>query len=64
MADFKFYDVKTKTWVTAPVTGKKEYGEEGKKRYALLGKSEDGRSLNIFCSKADYDKFKVKVVKK
>ena len=29
------------------------------KRYALKGKTEDGRSLTAFCSKEVYDKTKV-----
>lgn len=56
----KFYDVKMKQTVERPVIGKQEYGEEGKKRYALKGKTEDGRSLTVFCSKEVYDKTKVK----
>ena len=56
----KFYDVKLKKSVERPVIAKQEYGEDGKKRYALKGETEDGRSLTVFCSKATYDKTKIK----
>lgn len=56
----KFYDVKLKKSVERPVVDKKEYGEEGHKRYALKGLTEDGRPLTAFCSKEVYDKTKVK----
>lgn len=56
----KFYDVKLKKSVERPVIDKMEYGEEGKKRYALKGKTTDGRSLTVFCSKEVYDKTKIK----
>lgn len=52
----KFYDVKTRKMVEAEVTEKKEYKNRGQVRYALRGKTDDGRSLTKFVSKADYDK--------
>lgn len=52
----KFYDVKLKKSIERPAIAKQEFGEEGKKRYALKGKTEDGRSLTTFCSKEVYDK--------
>ncbi len=55
----KFYDVKLKKTVDRPVIAKQEYGEGNRKRYALKGKTEDGRSLTAFCSKEVYDKTKV-----
>lgn len=55
----KFYDVKLKKTVDRPVIAKQEYGEGTRKRYALKGKTEDGRSLTCFCSKEVYDKTKV-----
>ena len=55
----QFYDVKTRKKVDAQVTEKVVYGEKGKERYALRGKTTDGRSLTKFVSKADWDKAKV-----
>ena len=60
----QFYDVKLKKKVECPVVGKEEYGEEGKKRYALKGKTADGRSLTVFCTKDVYDKTKISKGKK
>ncbi len=51
-----FYDVKKKEIVETEVTDKKEYTVNGKTRYALKGKTADGRNLTKFASKADYDK--------
>lgn len=55
----EFYDVKLKKKVERPVIAKQEYGDGTAKRYALKGKTEDGRSLTAFCSKEVYDKTKV-----
>lgn len=52
----KFYDVKTRMAVDAEVTERKEYTVKGKTRYAVRGKTADGRPLTKFVSKADYDK--------
>ena len=52
----KFYDVKTKSAVTADVTEKVSYGEKGKERYAFRGKTADGRNLTAFVSKATWEK--------
>ena len=52
-----FYDVKMRQKVEAEVTEKVTYGDEGKKRYALRGKTADGRNLTKFVSKADWEKF-------
>ena len=52
----KFYDVKTKSAVTADVTEKVSYGEKGKERYAFRGKTADGRALTAFVSKAVWEK--------
>jgi len=54
-----FYDVKTKQKVEADVTGKEEYNVKGTTRYALKGKTSDGRNLTKFVNKADYDKANV-----
>ncbi len=51
-----FYDVKEKRKVEAAVTEKQELTVKGKPRYALKGKTSDGRNLTKFVSKADYDK--------
>ncbi len=54
-----FYDVKMKTKVDADVTEKVVYGKKGNERYAVKGKTSDGRNLTKFVSKADWDKFAV-----
>ena len=41
--------------VEAEVVGKKEYKVRGQMRYALKGKTADGRSLTKFVSKVDYE---------
>lgn len=51
-----FYDVKTKSKVTAEVTEFVSYGDEGRKRYAFKGKTADGRNLTAFVAKADWEK--------
>ena len=55
--NYKFYDVKKKESVMSEVVGKQEYGDDKRKRYALKGKTEDGRNLTTFVSKDVYDKF-------
>lgn len=50
-----FYDVKLRQKVDAEVTERKEYSVNGQTRYALRGKTSDGRMLTKFVSKADYD---------
>ena len=52
----KFYDVKTKSHVTADVTEKVAYGQKGNERYAFRAKTADGRNLTAFVSKATWDK--------
>ena len=54
--DAEFYDVKERKKVTVGVTEKTTYGDPGKERYALKGKTSDGRNLTKFVSKADWDK--------
>jgi hypothetical protein len=54
-----FYDVKTRQKVDAEVVEKKEYQVNGQTRYALRGKTSDGRMLTKFVSKADYDSAQV-----
>jgi hypothetical protein len=54
-----FYDVKVRKKVEADVTGKQEYKAKGTSRYALKGKTSDGRNLTKFVSKTDYDKANV-----
>ncbi len=51
-----FYDIKKKEKVEVEITEKKTYDVNGKPRYALKGKTADGRNLTKFASKADYDK--------
>lgn len=50
-----FYDVKLRKKVEAEVVDKVKYGEPGKERYAFKGKTDDGRNLTKFVSKADFD---------
>jgi hypothetical protein len=50
-----FYDVKARTKVETDVTEKKEYTVNGGTRYAIKGKTADGRTLTKFVSKTDYD---------
>jgi len=61
----KFYDVKLRTAVMIPEekVEKKTYERVTKAgakqiRFALRGKTSDGRNLTRFVSKADYDKMK------
>ncbi len=54
-----FYDVKLRQKVDAEVTERKEYSVNGQTRYALRGKTSDGRMLTKFVSKADYDSAQV-----
>lgn len=54
-----FYDVKLRKKVDADVTEKVEYGKDGNKRYAIRGKTSDGRNLTKFVGKADWEKMKV-----
>ena len=55
MAKMKFYDVKTRQPVETEVTGKKEFDVNGQKRYAVVGKTDDGRNLTKFVSKDTYE---------
>jgi hypothetical protein len=54
-----FYDVKARKKVEADVVEKVTYGDKGRERYALRGKTSDGRNLTKFVSKADWDKISV-----
>lgn len=54
-----FYDVKLRKKVEVDVTEKVVYGEAGRQRFALRGKTSDGRNLTKFVSKADWDKASV-----
>ena len=54
--DHKFYDVKKKASVTTAITECKVYGEGNRVRYAVCGKTDDGRNLTAFVSKETYDK--------
>ena len=50
-----FYDVKLRKKVEADITEKVVYGKDGRQRYALRGRTSDGRNLTKFVSKADWD---------
>lgn len=54
-----FYDVKTRQLVEEEIVEKIVYGEKGKERYAVKGKTPDGRNLTKFVSKAKYDSISV-----
>ena len=53
--EHSFYDVKAKKKVVTTVTEKVAYGADNRKRYAFKAKTEDGRNLTAFVSKANYD---------
>jgi len=55
----EFYDVKAKAKITAKVTEKVTFGKGEKVRYALKGRTDDGRSLTRFVSKKDFDAAKL-----
>jgi hypothetical protein len=55
----EFFDVKLRKKITVDVTEKVKYGDPGKERFALKGKTSDGRSLTRFVSKAEWDKAQV-----
>jgi hypothetical protein len=50
-----FYDVKTKSKVTTKVVDKVAYSSDKGYRYALEGRTEDGRRLLGFVNKATWD---------
>lgn len=54
--DYKFYDVKKKASVTTKITECKVYGEGNRVRYAVCGKTDDGRNLTVFVNKDTYEK--------
>jgi hypothetical protein len=59
--DHKFYDVKTKQAVTTAIIEVKSYGSGTRTRYAVRGKTADGRNLTAFVNKADWEKAKAAV---
>ena len=61
--DSTFYDVKTRAKVQTAVVEKVEYGDDGRKRYAVRGVTKDGRNLTKFVSKDAWDKADVPVGK-
>ncbi len=54
MADAEFYDVKLRKKVNTKVVDKVKYPNG---RYAIKGKTNDGRNLIRFVSEADYNKY-------
>ncbi len=54
-----FYDVKTRQKVESEVTEKTTYPVNGQARFAVKGKTVDGRNLTRFVSKADYDSVQI-----
>lgn len=54
-----FYDVKLRKKIETEVTDKVVYGSKGKERYALKGKTPDGRNLTKFVSKEDWQRANV-----
>ena len=57
MKTYNFYDVKLKKKVEVEVVDKEKYGTDEKPRYALKGKTEDGRTLTTFVNYDTYSKF-------
>ena len=55
----KFYDVKTKSHVTAEVLEKVSYGKPGNERYAFRAQTADKRNLTAFVTKAVWEKAKI-----
>lgn len=55
MATHTFYDVKTRSKVAAEVVGKTRYTKNNRTRYALKGKTADGRPLTAFVKEADFN---------
>lgn len=51
----EFYDVKLRKKVTVKITEKVTYGQGNRLRYAFRAKTDDGRNLTRFASKADWD---------
>jgi len=51
----EFYDVKNRCKIEAEVTAKVTYGSGNRIRYAFKAKTDDGRNLTRFVSKADWD---------
>lgn len=54
---YLFYDLKAKAKVESMVLSKEKYGTDERPRYALKGKTADGRPLSTFVSKEVFDKF-------
>jgi hypothetical protein len=55
----QFYDVKTREKIETDVTDKQEYQVNGQARYAVKGRTSDGRSLTRFISKEQFDNLSV-----
>lgn len=55
---YHFYDLKNRKKVELEVVAKQSYGDN-KLRYALKGKTEDGRVMTTFVSKSVYEKITV-----
>ncbi|MCX8008538.1 MAG: hypothetical protein N3A54_02420 [Patescibacteria group bacterium] len=55
----QFYDVKTRKKIETDILEKKEYETRGQIRYAVRGKTDDGRWLTRFISKSEYDKITI-----
>ncbi len=54
-----FYDVKMREKIEADVTEKVTYGEAQKTRYAVKGRTSDGRNLTAFVNKQKWDEMQV-----
>ncbi len=54
---YGFYDLKVRDKVQAEVISKEIYGTNKSPRYALRGKTKDGRTLSSFVKKEVYDKY-------
>jgi hypothetical protein len=55
MATHTFYDVKTRSKLTVEVVGKVRYTKNNRTRYALKGKTEEGRPLTAFVKESVFN---------
>lgn len=55
----KFYDVKKRESIETEIVDKKEFSVNGGTRYAVVGKTSDGRTLTKFVSKDTYNQVSV-----
>jgi hypothetical protein len=61
MANFEFYDVKTRSKIQLPESNvyKTKFVKNGRTTYALRGTTGNGRAVTKFVSKKDWDTLQV-----